>query len=398
MQSDILILGAGIGGYETFRSLARGLKADHRLETITLVDENNYFTFIPMLHEVASGSVLPEHAVIPLRELVAGTPHQFLRAKVLQIDPKNKTVQTSSGQISYNYAVVALGSQTNFFGVPGAEEFAQHVRDLSGAKRIEETLFNILEKNPAEITLTIVGGGYTGVELAGQFGYLATHQLKRLYKNTKLKIRLIQASETLIPILPKKAQVLAQKQLQKMGVEILFNSAVAAVTPTDVKLKTGEILPSDLTIWSAGFKNIAENFMTVEACDRGRIPVDHFLRSPIFSNLYAIGDIACATNPGENSPIPQLAEVAHQAGQFVARHILATLQNKTTAPFLFKTHGTLMPVGDWYGIGVWGQHVFSGRFIWWLRRTVYVHFLPGWGRKLRIVLDWTLQALGWRHF
>ncbi len=182
LQTDVVILGAGIGGYEAFRSLSKQFKRHGIKKTITLVDQNNYFTFTPMLHEVASGSIEPQHAAIPIRELVYKTNHRFLKTYIKSVDPEKKTVFTTDGTIVFEYCVVALGSGVNFFGVAGAEEYAYSVRTLTSAIKLHNDLFEILDKGKNNMFhLNIVGAGFTGVELAGQFMHLAKTQIKKLY-------------------------------------------------------------------------------------------------------------------------------------------------------------------------------------------------------------------------
>lgn len=188
IKTDVVIVGAGIGGYETFRTLTKFLKRSHIKKQILIIDQNNYFTFTPMLHEVASGSIEPQHATLPLRELVYKTPHQFLKARVEKIDPERKIIFTSQGQITYEFCVVGLGSGVNYFNTKGAEEFCYGVRTLSKAIKLHEDIFQALENSSQEeIIFTIIGGGFTGVEVAGQFMHLVNHDLKKLYPTKNFK-------------------------------------------------------------------------------------------------------------------------------------------------------------------------------------------------------------------
>ncbi len=397
-KTDIVILGAGIGGYEAFRGLNKLIKR-HRLgKRIVLVDQNNYFSFTPLNHEVAAGAVEPTHASLPLRELVYNTPHKFLKASVTSIDPKKRLVMTSAGMIAYDYCVVAMGSSTNFYGTSGAEQFSFHVRTLAGAMIFRHRLIEALENNKQNsFNLSIVGGGYTGVEVAGQLQHFVNHDLRALYPDKKIAIRLIQTVGTVVPQLPPKAQQKIVRRLKKMGVEILFNTRVKSVTETSLTTET-ETLPSDFTMWCAGFGNIADCFLDMNFCttDR-RIPTNNYLQHINDSHLYAIGDIALICNPGETKPVPQLGEAAYHEGHYVAKHIVASIQGKVLQPFKFISRGSLMPIGERYGVGVFGGKVFSGIVVWWLRRTVYVAFVPGVLRKLRIVIDWTLRLFGFSY-
>ncbi len=399
LKTDIVILGTGIGGYETFRSLSRLLQWEEIKARITIIDENNYFTFVPLLHEVATGSVESTHASIPLRELVYKTPHTFIKARVEKIDRTKKEVQTSAGVISYAYCVIALGSTINFFDVPGADTHAYHVRTLEDALTLKYAFVRKLETCAEnEVMLTIVGAGYTGIEIAGQYATLMRGDIRKLYPEKKLRVRVIEPGKNILSNMKEEVQKKVQKRLEKMGVEFFLGSAVTGVKENSVILGTGEKLHSDITIWAAGFGNIGPKFVEEEMCERGRIKVDEHLRIIGNNFTYAIGDIACALADGVPKPYPQLAEVAHSEGKYVAKHIVASLKQKKIKSFIFKSKGHLMPVGDWYGVASIGPIVFYGWLAWWLRRTVYVLYMPGILRKLRIVFDWTVHSFGFGHF
>lgn len=400
-KTDIVILGAGLAGYQAFRTLARKLKHLNIDKKITIVDKNNYFTFVPMLHEVASGSILPTHAAVPLKELTYKTPHQFVRAEVIHVDPKKKKVETNEGTIFYDFCIVAMGSTTNFFNTPGADTFAYHVRDLNAALDLQNDFIRKMDEcdEDNKFYVTIVGGGFTGVEVAGQFCDLVEGELKRLYPYKKIHVQLIQGTQSLMPQSPKKMQKIAEDRLRKKGVSIFFEAYAQEVTKNSISLSNGNTLTSDITIWTAGFKNIAPTFLDQTFCSQGRIPVNQFLQHQSFHSLYAIGDVALFYNLGAEKPIPQLGEAAYAAGKYAARHIISVLQNKALVrPFTFTSKGTLMPVGDWFGIAhLGGPFTFSGRIAWWIRRTLYLWYMPGIRRKLSIVFDWTIHSFGSRN-
>ncbi len=398
-KTDILILGAGIGGYEVFRTLSaltkrRGIRAH-----ITIVDQNNYFTFVPLLHEVATGSVESTHASIPLRELVYGTPHSFIKATVQKVDQVKKQVHTSSGIISYSYCVIALGSVVNTFGVPGVEEYAHRVRNLQDALFLKYSLVERLENcESGEFIITIVGAGYVGIEIAGQYGTLKNGDLKKLYPHKKIRLRIIDPNNSVLSMMKPVVQKNVQRRLEKMGAEFIFGSSVKKVEETSITLSTGEKLESDLTVWAAGFANIGADFVEGDRCERGRIMVDEYLRIKGDETCYAIGDISCAHTSSNQTPYPQLAEVAHAEGKYVGQHIANILSSKKTQPFVFKSKGHLMPVGDWYGVAIIEGITLYGWVAWWIRRTVYVLYMPGILRKFRIIFDWTIHSLGFGHF
>lgn len=399
LKTDILILGAGIGGYETFRSLEKQLRRAGIQKKITLIDQNNYFTFIPLMHEVAVGSVEPEHCTVALREIVAGTPHEFIKARVKSIDPTQKRIELDCPEIAcdgltYDYCVVALGSTINYFSVPGAMENTYHVRTLENALSFRHALINRFDSPDTHITISVVGGGPTGVEVAGHIAHLINIDLKRLYPKKTSIVRLIEKGPELASVLPLRARTLIAKRIRKLGVELMLNTGVNEVRPGELVLSTGQTIESDLTLWAVGIKNTAEEILPKEFCQNGRIPVNATLQHTLSPSLYAVGDMALYLNPKTGKPVPQLGETAHAQGQYVAKHMVAMLSNKTIKPFVFASKGSIMPVGEHYGIVVRGNLVFAGFFAWWVRRTVYVWFMPGIVRKLKIIIDWTLRLFG----
>lgn len=394
LQTDILILGAGIGGYETFRTLNKLIRRWRLNKTITIVDRNNYFTFVPLLHEVASGSVEPGHSAISLREIIYRTPHRFIKTEVQKIDPEKKTVATSEGDISYEYCVAGLGSEVNFFGVPGADTLCYGVRTLNEAMRLRAAIIRKLEDSRNTTAITVVGGGASGVEVAGQLISLVRRDFKKLYPEDKVIVNLVEAGAEVAAALPFPAQRAISQRLKRLGVKLHLGAAVQQVEPDKLILKDGKRLKSDITVWCAGIGNVAGKFLPAAYSERGRLPVTEFLISPKADTLYGVGDMALAHNPGSAVFFPQLGETAHAEGGYIARHIAARLKNKAIKPFHFQSKGFLMPIGERYGVAIFGKMVLTGLFAWWLRRTVYLMFMPGLRLKIKLALDWTLRLFG----
>lgn len=395
-HTNILILGGGIGGYQAYRALAKKIKRAGLKQTITVIDQNNYFTFTPMLHEVASGAIEPSHCAIPLRAII-NTPHQFVRASVQNLNPQKNEVTTSAGIFTYDFVVVALGSAVNYFKTPGAAENTYNVRTLPAAMKLQKAIINILESCQNEINFTIVGGSYTGVEVAGQLTHFAESDIRELYPEKKIVVNLIQAADSLVPILPIKTRQYIQKRLERKKVKIFLNSRATSVTKNSVTLADATVVNSDLIIWAAGFENIGVCYLSAEFCEQGRIPVNHYLQHQNFSNVYAVGDIMLAKDTA-GLPYPQLGEAAHKEGDYVAKQIFSVLKaKKSPPPFKFKSAGTILPLGNWQAVAQIGPIFISGPFAWWLRRTAYILFIPGLARKFKVILDWTLHRLTHRY-
>lgn len=390
-KTDILILGGGIGGYEVYRSLAERLKCNRIQKKITLIDKHEYFAFIPLLHEVASGSINPTHTTINLCDLVQGTPHQFINTTVLSIDPEKKQVTTEKGTISYTYCIIALGSSVNYFGVEGAETNALPIRTYEHAvtlqKRLNETILSAQEK---PVTINVIGGGFTGIEIAGQVHDIACTYRKKHKGSHTISIHIIEAGKTILAPLPPKVQQVISRVLTKENVVIYTGKAVARVNADSVILEDGTVIPSSLAIWSGGVKNIAEPLLPAGYTEKGRVLMTQYLTHPLNDALYAVGDVALAKNK-KGQVIPQLGEAAHREGEYVADHIIARLQKKAVKPFDFTSKGTLIPVGSRFGAAVIGPFVLFGTLAWYLRRAVYLMFVPGWKNKLHIIIDWALR-------
>ena len=392
---DIVILGAGIGGYETFRSLTRLLKKSKSHKTIAIVDQNDYFGFTPLFHEAASGSIEPVHCAIPLTEVVQKTNHSFIKAGVKNVDPEKKTVTTDQGEITYNYCVVALGSNVNYYNIPGAQQHSYSVRTLADAIKLKEHFISKAEKNDS-LSVSVVGGGFTGVEVAGQFAYTVKYRLKKLFRRKKFELNLIQNAPSIVPSLSEKVRKKISARLRDLGVKIYLKAEVKEVQDSKVLLN-GNGLASDITIWCAGNKNIADRFFDKKYCENGRLPVTEFLNFPLDENIYAVGDIVLGHNPNDQVLFPQLGEAAHKEGQYAAKHIFAQIKNRPIRPFRFHSKGILMPVGDKFGIAIFDGFIFNGILAWLLRRTVYILFMPGIILRLRIIIDWTLRLLGLQY-
>lgn len=381
-HTDIIILGMGIGGFETFVRLRKLLRRVGLKKTITIVDQNPYFIYTPLLHEVATGSVLPNHASFPL-EKTTGDHDTFIQGKVAHIDPEKKIVRIGDNTISFDYCVVALGSTIQYYNIPHAEKHTYHVRTLQAATHLKQHLYETIERKKT-INIIVVGGGPTGVEVAGQFAYI-----KKREKDKQVTITVIQSAPTLLPAYDLQMQQLAEKKLRKKGVNVLFGSSVQAVDDSSVTLENGTKIPSDITVWTAGFQNVGVCYLDDKFCLKERIVVDDHLTIPDHSSIYALGDIALAKDPKTGELYPQMAQVADVEADYVARHLVRTIRGKKNRPFGFRSRGDLIPIGAWDGIGQIAGITFTGPFAWWLRRTIHVLFMPGLAHKLKIIWHWT---------
>ncbi len=302
---------------------------------------------------------------------------------------------TDAGQINYRLCVVAMGSGVNFFNTTGAAENSYTVRTLEGATKFHQDFVSALESNQNEINISIIGGGYTGIEVTGQLMSFVKNDVVKLYPNQHIKVRVIENTSTILTNLPVQIQKRVSSTLQAQGVEFMLGSPVTEVRGKSIVMGEQE-LKSDFTIWCAGVKNNADQFLLEPYQEKGRVVVNGFLQHPANSHLYAIGDIARFCNPHSDTPVPPLGEVAYKEGEYVARHIIASLRDVSLAPFHFSSRGMLIPIGDSYGILTVGTRIIFGKIALLIRKLVYLHFMPGVGNKLKILLDWTLHHFGFR--
>lgn len=390
-KTDILILGGGLGGYEAYRDLEKLLRLKKIHKKITLIDKNDFFSFIPLIHEVAAGTIGENHNTVSIEELLCGTKHQFVQATVTAIDPTKKIVETSAGSFSYTFCIVALGSSVNYYGVNGAKEFSQPIRTQNDALALKQKLhdtFDTADEKP--VTINIIGAGYTGIEIAGQIQDLA-RQIRRRRKPTHpIQVNIVDGAKTILGAMPEHVRNTIERVLRKHGIHIYTGSPVARVAEDTIYLENGTMIPSTLSIWSAGVLNIAETVLPKEYTEKGRLPTGPYLTHPNDESLYAIGDIACAKKK-DGTLVPQLGEAAHLEGKYVALDIVNRIKKRKRFPFHFSSRGTLMPIGGNFGVAIIGPIILYGTIAWYLRRAVYLMFVPGWKNKLHILIDWALQ-------
>ncbi len=410
-KTKILILGGGFGGIYT--ALALEKRADPTLD-VTLITRENFFLFTPMLHEVAASDLDLTNIVNPVRKLLQRV-HTFV-GEVQKVDLAARRVTVAHGfsrhahELEYDHLVLGLGSVTNFFGIPGLAERALCMKTLRDAVELRNRLIAHLEEADTEcarsdreplLTFAIAGGGFAGVETIGSINDFLFEALP-FYPNLNrrmLRIVLIHPGEHVLPELGPELGRYADEQLIRRGVEIHAKSKVTAVTPREVIISDGTRLACFTLIWTAGTSpNPVLNLIDLPK-EKGRLRVDATLAVPGHPGIWALGD--CALIPDlqkEGSFHPPTAQHASREGSTVARNIVASISGKTLRPFRFKTLGLLASIGRRTGVArVLGVN-FSGFTAWWLWRTIYLGKLPGFEKKVRVALEWTLDLFFSKDF
>jgi NADH:quinone reductase (non-electrogenic) len=403
-ETRIVILGGGFAGLYTALELERMLKR-HSDVNVTLLNGENFFLFTPMLPETGSGSIGTRHIVSPLRRLLRRT--QFAEVDVESIDLNARVVSArhsitgSARQFSYDRLVLALGGVTNYFGVPGAADHSISFKTLGDAIFVRNHTIDKLEEASVEperaaklLTFVVVGGGLTGVEVAGALNDFV-RQAARYYpelNQTRIRMMLIEAGPRLMPEMSEKLASFAQKVLGQRGVEVHTKTAVISVDEDGIDLSTGEHISTDTLIWAAGVSvNPLIGTLDLPKDNRGRLRVNEFLEVESGPDLWALGDCANIPNPQTGKPHPQTAQHALREAKIAARNIAAGLGVGRRRPFVYRTMGQLALVGERTGVAdVMGLR-FSGMFAWFLWRTYYLLRVPMLEKRIRVMLDWTLD-------
>lgn len=402
----ILILGGGFAGAYTAVSLQKALSGAPDIE-VTLVAQENFVLFTPMLHEVAGGDAAATDVVQPLRKMLRHT--NVLIGDIESIDLEKRQVRVRQADLvhhrdlTYNQLVLALGSVSNFYHTPGIEEHALTMKTLGDALAVRNRAIDALELAAGEpdealrkamMTVVAVGGGFAGVETVGAVNDLMREALK-FYNNLNedmLRIVLVDAGKMILPELGESLGRYSETKLGRRGVEIHLNTAVKGYDGKEVVLGDGTRIASNLLIWTAGIMPVPIAANLPCAKERGHVVADEYLQVRNWPGVWALGDCAQVpdlTNPGKFCP--PTAQHATRQAPVVAHNIVATMRGQPLKPFKFKTLGLLATIGRRTGVAeIMGFH-FSGIIAWAMWRAIYLAKLPGFQKKVRVSLDWTLD-------
>jgi NADH:ubiquinone reductase (H+-translocating) len=403
----IVIVGGGFAGMAVARRLERRLRPDEA--EIVVLSRENYTLFTPMLPEVTSGELEVRHVVTPVRMQLKRS--RFVLADVDAIDVAARTVtyhHVLTGMkvaLAYDQLVLALGASTSTFGLPGVAEYSWALKTLDDADSVRNHLVWLLEladtiaddaRRKRLLTLVVVGGGFTGVETAGEIVELFRRVL-RFYKRLRpdeVKMILVEAGPVLLAGLPPKMGEYARRVLQRRGVEVLTGDGVTAVDAHGLTLASARRIESETIVWSAGVKpspTIAKT--TLPTTKRGAVETQRDMRVAGLEGVWALGD--CASIPdGTGGVFPMTAQHAIREGPCLADNIVALLHAKPTRPFEYRSLGMMAALGGRKAVAeLPGGRVITGFIAWFIWRTYYLLRLPGLDRKLRVAFDWTLELL-----
>ncbi|HKQ62395.1 MAG TPA: NAD(P)/FAD-dependent oxidoreductase [Candidatus Polarisedimenticolaceae bacterium] len=402
----VVILGGGFGGLYAALHLERALARRPGIE-VTLVNRENFFLFTPMLHEVAASDLDLTNIVSPARKLLRRV--RFYKGEATRVDLAARTVEVAHGlsthrhTLGYDYLVIALGSITNFYDLPGLEQRAATMKSLGDAMHLRNRLIALLEEADTEccaavrrplLTFVVAGGGFAGVETIAGVNDFVRSSL-RYYPNLEsglLRVVLVHAGETILPELGPELGAYAQRKLAERGVEIRTGVRVSAVSDERVTLSDGSSIPTRTIVWTAGTSPHPLVATLPCARQRGRLVVDEFLELQGHPGVFALGDCALVPDRRTGGSHPPTAQHALREGKVVAHNVLAAIGGGAKRPFVFSALGQLAAIGRRTGVArIFGLQ-FSGFFAWWLWRTIYLSKLPRFEKKLRVALDWTLDV------
>ncbi|GAA0709447.1 NAD(P)/FAD-dependent oxidoreductase [Dyella marensis] len=394
-RPHIVILGGGFGG----------MAAAHRLDDaslrVTLVDRRNHHLFQPLLYQVATAGLSAPSIAAPLRQILRKQQNVTVLLDEAQgIDLAHKRVLLAQGPLDYDYLIVATGATHAYFGHDDWARHAPGLKTLDDAFAIRRRVLLAFEhaeredepaRRQAWLNFVVVGGGATGVELAGTLAEIARHTLPREFRRSdprQANILLVEAGPRVLPAFAPELSAKARKQLEKLGVQVRTDTAVTAIGSDSVQLGN-ETLASRTVLWAAGVAASPLGQQLGVPLDRaGRVLVTPELAVPGHPEVFVVGDLASVTQ-ADGKPVPGIAPAAKQMGRYVADAILARLGGRAApAPFRYRDDGTLATIGRLSAVAQFGRVKLSGVLAWWVWLVAHVYFLIGFRNRLVVLLDW----------
>jgi NADH dehydrogenase len=389
----VVILGAGFGGLTTAKALAG--KAD-----VTVVDRHNFQTFLPLLYQVATAGLAADHVAHPVRGALRGTGVKFRMGSPISVDHKNKTVKLDSSEvIEFDHLVVALGSATTDFGIPGVVEHGLGMKNVHEAILIRAEVMRRFEdlcrfEDQTRLSLAVVGGGPTGVEMAGALAELKRGPLKNDEANaaSHIDIYLIEAGPRILPMFSESLSARAQKDLEKLGVQVLTNTSVKEIKSRSIDTKDGRSIPAEVTVWAAGVKGEPTASLLNLPIVSSRIDVEQTLEVNHYPNIWAIGDISGAKGT-DGRFLPMVAPVALQQGKWVAKQILRKAAGQEALPFKYRDKGSMATIGRHKAVVQVRSFKMAGAPAWFAWLWLHLFYLLGGRNKIGAMADWS-----WNYF
>lgn len=395
----VVIVGAGFGGLWAARSLAK-----EPVQAL-IVDRNNYHTFLALLYQVAAAELEAEDIAYPVRSILWKFPNvDFVLAHARRIDLLNRAIETDGETISYDYLILAAGSISHFFGIPGVETHAYGLKTLEEAVALKNHIICSFEQAAREtdedrrgrlLSFVIVGGGATGVEYAGALSELVHGPLTRDYRTidfSAVRIILVEASNSLVANMPERVRAYTLVRLREMGIDVRLGAKVREVTPEAVILMGQEAIPTQTVVWTAGVRGEPIAGLSGLPVERdGRVPVLPTLQAPGHPEVYVVGDAAFIKEDGR--VLPMVAQVAIQSAIAAAKNIMRQIDGKEPQPFHYSDRGAMITIGrNSAGVAI-GSRTYTGFFAWILWLVIHLFNLIGFRNRVMVLINWAWDYL-----
>ncbi|MEP6689679.1 MAG: NAD(P)/FAD-dependent oxidoreductase [Gemmatimonadaceae bacterium] len=404
-RPHVVILGGGFGGLYAARAL-RTASVD-----VTVIDRTNHHVFQPLLYQVATAVLAPTDITSPIRHLLRKQRNTVvLMAEVSAIDAARRVVMLAEGtEIAYDYLIVATGSRHSYFGHDAWERDAPGLKSIEDAREIRHRFLGAYERaeltedateRAALMTFVIVGGGPTGVELAGIIPDVAKRGMVsdfRRIDTRDTRIILLEGGPRVLPTYPEELSAHAQRDLEQLGVEVRVNSLVTKVEPMGVCIGS-ERIEARTILWAAG--NAASPLarsLGVPLDGAGRVIVQPDLSIPGHPELFVVGDLAVYPPQPNGRPVPGVAQGAMQGGRRAAQNIRQRIAGEETAPFVYMNKGDLATIGRYKAIGDLGYARITGRFAWWFWLLLHITYLAGFRNRVSVLLEWAYAYFTYRR-
>lgn len=400
----VVIIGGGFGGLSAAKALS------HKHIKVTLVDKRNYHLFQPLLYQVAMAGLSPAEIAYPLRAELKAPNIEILLGEVQEINKAEKWVKTEANLLYYDYLILACGSTYTYFNSPQWEPFAPGLKTIEQATEIRKRVFLAFEKAEREtdrkkqtpyLTFIVVGGGPTGVELAGSLGEITRYSLTKDFRHIstdQTKIILVEAGPRILPSMTKELSEEAMRELYELGVEVMVNSKVSSMDESGITIGD-QYIESATILWAAGVAaNPLNKTLDVELDRQGRIVVSSNLSIPGYPEIFVIGDQAHYKWGTDQMPLPGLAPVAMQQGRFVAK-VIHKINQYQKPPEFFKyiDKGQMATIGRSRAVAMYKGLHFSGFTAWMAWLVVHIYYLIGFKNRLFVLFQWAWTYLTFRR-
>ena len=392
-RPKVVILGAGFGGLTAARAL-------DRIADVTLVDRHNFQTFLPLLYQVSTAGLAADHVAYPIRGALRKTKVKFRMGSPISVDHKNKSVKLDSSEVlDFDYLIVALGSATNDFGIKGVAENALGMKTVNEALAIRSEIMRRFEdlcrfEDSTKFSIAVVGGGPTGVEMAGAIAELKRGPLSSDMADAakNIDVYLVEAGPRVLPALSPKLSERTKTDLEKLGVRVMTGAVVKDVKPRQIQFADGTSIPSEVTVWAAGVKGEPAIAKLNIPQENGRVAVDATLQVTNYPYVFAIGDAAGAKG-SDGRFLPMVAPVAMQQARFVAKQIARLSSQKPLEQFKYIDKGSMATIGRHKAVvEVKGIRI-GGVIAWYMWLWLHLFYLLGGRNKIGTMADWTWNYL-----